>query len=260
MKTKINQRMMLSLLVGSIFLFASCTQQDALKTSKSTFGSVIQVASDGSTTVLTNNLLAAFTPTSSLTDQELSTLLKMKEEEKLARDVYTAFKLKWNQPIFSNIANAEQRHLDAVITLLKFYNQPDTLIADPGVFSSTDMTQLYQNLVSTGDASLANAYKVGLQIEEMDIKDLTDALAAKPNANIVMTFENLLKGSRNHLRAFNKQYTALGLVYVPQYITQDEFNAIVQSAMEQGSQYAMQNQYQYNYQYQYQHQNGNNGH
>ncbi|MGC9150590.1 MAG: DUF2202 domain-containing protein [Microbacter sp.] len=260
MKTKMNRWMMLGFLVSSVLMLTSCTQQDALNPQKTTFGSVIQVASDGTTTVSTDNLLAAFAPTASLTDAELTTLLKMKEEEKLARDVYTALNLKWGKPIFSNIANAEQRHMEAVITLLKFYNQPDTLIADPGVFTFSAITQLYQSLVATGSISLADAYKIGLQIEEMDIKDLTDALAANPNANIVMTFENLLKGSRNHLRAFNKQYTALGLVYVPQYISQDAFNAIVQSAMEQGSQYALQNHYRYNYQYQYQHQFGNGGH
>jgi hypothetical protein len=260
MKTTINQWMMLAFFLSSVMIFTSCTQQDALNPQKTSFGSVIQVAPDGVTTVSTNNLLAAFTSTASLSDTEVAMLLKMKDEEKLARDVYSALSLKWNQPIFSNIANAEQQHMNAVITLLKFYNLSDTLIADPGVFASSATTQLYQSLVANGSISLSNAYLTGLQIEEMDIKDLTVALAATSNANIVMTFENLLKGSRNHLRAFNKLYTALGLVYIPQYISQDQFNAIVQSSMEQGSQYALQNQNRYNYQYQYQYQHGNNGH
>ncbi len=247
--------MMLGFVVGSLFMFSSCTQ-DTLNPQKIAYGSLIQVASDGTTTVSTNNLLAAFTATPSLSDAEVAMLLKMKEEEKLARDVYITLYEKWPKPIFSNISGAEERHLQAVITLLKFYNQADTLIAARGVFSTPALTQLYQTLVAKGDSSLANAYQVGLQIEEMNIKDLTEALATDPNANIVTTFENLLKASRNHLRAFYLQLSALGIVYVPQFITQDEYDTTVISPMEQGRQYALQNHNRYNYQYQH----GNNGH
>ncbi len=255
MKTKTNRWMIFSFIVGSVFMLFSCTQ-DALSPQKTTYGSLIQVASDGTTMVSTSNLLAAFTSTASLNDAEVAMLLKMKEEEKLARDVYVTMYEKWPKPIFLNISNAEERHLQAVITLLKFYNQADTLVAARGIFSTPALTQLYQTLVAKGDSSLVNAYQVGLQIKEMDIKDLTEALATDPNTNIVITFENLLKASRNHLRAFYLQLSALDIVYVPQYITQDEYNTTVLSPMEQGSQYALQNQYRYNYQYQ----RGNNGH
>jgi len=255
MRTKMNRWMIFGFVVCSLFMFSSCTQ-DTFNPQKTTYGSLIQVASDGTTTVSTNNLLAAFTATPSLSDAEIAMLLKMKEEEKLARDVYVTLYEKWPKPIFSNISGAEERHLQAVITLLKFYNQADTLVAARGVFSTLALTQLYQTLVTKGDSSLANAYQVGLQIEEMDIKDLTEALATDPNTNIVTTFENLLKGSRNHLRAFYLQLSTLGIVYLPQYISQDEYERTVNSPMEQGRQYALQNQYRYSYQYQH----GNNGH
>ncbi len=255
MKTKMNRWMMLSFIVGSAFMFSSCTQ-DTLSPQKTTYGSLIQVASDGTTTVSTSNLLAAFTSTASLSDAEVAMLLKMKEEEKLAHDVYVTMYEKWPKPIFLNISNAEERHLQAIITLLKFYNQEDTLVAARGIFSTPELTQLYQTLVAKGDSSLANAYQVGLQIEEMEIQDLTVALATDPNTNIVITFENLLKASRNHLRVFYLQLSALDIVYIPQYITQEEYDTTVLSPMEQGSQFALQNQYQYNYQYRHE----NNGH
>ncbi|MBB3186285.1 DUF2202 domain-containing protein [Microbacter margulisiae] len=255
MKTKIEQRMMCwGLCAVNALLLMSCNQQDALKTSKPSYGNLIQVASDGSTTVLTNNLQAAFVATPSLSDSELALLLKIKEDEKLARDVYSNLSTAWSQPIFANIETAEERHLQAILTLLRFYNQPDTLVADMGVFSTPELTQLYQTFVSNGKASLVGAYQVGIQIEEMDIKDLMDGLASNPNTNIVTTFDNLLKASRNHLRAFYRQLSNLGIVYVPQYLSQEEYDSIVQSPMEQGNTYVLQNQYQYNYQYQYRHQ------
>ena len=134
--------MMLGFIVGSAFMFSSCTQ-DTLSPQKTTYGSLIQVASDGTTTVSTSNLLAAFTSTASLSDAEVAMLLKMKEEEKLAHDVYVTLYEKWPKPIFLNISNAEERHLQAIITLLKFYNQEDTLVAARGIFSTTELSIFY---------------------------------------------------------------------------------------------------------------------
>ncbi len=52
----------------------------------------------------------------------------MREEEKLARDVYIAMGKKWNANIFSNIARAESRHMQAVAGLLSKYRIPDPIV------------------------------------------------------------------------------------------------------------------------------------
>lgn len=44
-----------------------------------------------------------------------------------------------------------------------------------------------------------------------------------------------MKGSRNHLRAFISQLSGQGVTYTPQYITQEEFDAIIDSPLETGS-------------------------
>ena len=74
----------------------------------------------------------------------------------------------------------------------------------------------------------------------LNIKDLLEALSSTTNENITLVFENLLKGSRNHLRAFNLQLTTLGIVYTPVYISETDYNLIVTSPMEKGKQYKMQ--------------------
>ena len=44
----------------------------------------------------------------------------------------------------------------------------------------------------------------------------------------------LSKGSRNHMRNYFSNLKSLGFTYVPQFITQSDLDAIVNSAMERG--------------------------
>ncbi len=165
----------------------------------------------------------------------------MKEEEKLARDVYTVLYQKWGSRIFYNISKAEEKHMNAVILLLKYYGSADTLVEETGIFTRPGFQTLYNDLVATGSASVEDAFKTGALIEEMDSKDLTDILESATNENIILVFENLLKGSRNHLRAFIRQLASLGISYIPVYISADEFEQIINSPMEKGKQYRMNN-------------------
>ena len=68
---------------------------------------------------------------------------------------------------------------------------------------------------------------VAASIEEMDIHDLETALGSCDNGDLHMVYRNLLRGSRNHLRAFVQQLRTLGLDYEPQYIDPLLFDAIV---------------------------------
>ena len=60
----------------------------------------------------------AATPASDLSTTEAEALVFMREEEKLARDVYQLLYAQWGQKVFSNIAVSEQQHMDAVALLL----------------------------------------------------------------------------------------------------------------------------------------------
>ena len=53
-----------------------------------------------------------------------------------------------------------------------------------------------------GAQSLGNALKVGAAIEEIDILDLQEYMKIIEERAIRQVYENLLKGSENHLRAF----------------------------------------------------------
>ena len=237
MKTNMKSLVMIAVLFASILAVISC-QKENMNGENAQYASLLDVSGDGTTSVIEANLKSAMITTSALTDNELASLLKMKEEEKLARDVYTALNQKWNSTIFSNISAAESNHLNALVLLLTTYGG-DATIGEPGIFANSDVQALYTKLVTDGSAALAEAYKTGALIEEMDINDLNLSLAGATNANVTLVFENLVKGSRNHLRAFNRQLTALGIVYTPVYLSQGDYDLIVNSSMEKGKQYRM---------------------
>ena len=174
-------------------------------------------------------------PESQLSEKEIAGLILMREEEKLARDVYNALGEKWGINIFTNIARSEQTHTDAIKVLLDRYEIEDPVKDDhSGVFTSPELDELYQNLTEQGSSSLLDALTVGAIIEDLDIKDLNELSAETDNADIIATYDNLNKGSRNHLRAFMRLIENNNGSYSPQYISQAEFDGIISSAQEKG--------------------------
>lgn len=103
-----------------------------------------------------------------------------------------------------------------------------------GLFSNPQLQKLYDQLVIEGSASLPDALRVGATIEDLDISDLQHALEYTDNQDIRAMYQNLVKGSRNHLRIFVNRLSLLGIPYEPQYLTQEAVDAIVNGAMERG--------------------------
>jgi hypothetical protein len=102
-----------------------------------------------------------------------------------------------------------------------------------GVFVNTELQLIYDTLVASGSISLLEAFYVGATVEELDIYDLHNQQDyVVDNEDINYVYDNLLKGSRNHLRSFDKQIKSNGGVYTPIYITQDLYDSIVNSAIE----------------------------
>ena len=139
-----------------------------------------------------------------LTQAEEDWLLYMREEEKLARDVYIALYDKWGLTIFYNISQSEQTHMDAIKTLLDRYGLDDPALG-PGEFNNKDLKALYDALISQGNVSVTDALQVGVTIEETDIDDLTKALAGAVHKDITRVYKNLRDGSHNHLKAFKSK-------------------------------------------------------
>ncbi len=172
----------------------------------------------------------ALIPAGELNQAETDALLFMWEEEKLARDVYTSFSTIYTKPLFNNIAASEQTHMDSVKELLDRYGLATPSADTAGVFANADLQALYTQLVTQGKLSELDAVKASAAIEEIDILDLQERLAQTDQADIQQVFNSLLSGSYNHLNAFAANYwTISGTAYVPQYMSQADYDAVVTS-------------------------------
>ncbi len=170
----------------------------------------------------------AQTNSQALTSADIEGLKFMREEEKLARDVYDVLGDRWNLRSFNNINQAEQRHMDQVKMLMQTYEITDPIVSDRvGVFANPELAAMYKQLVHRGQTSSLEALKVGALIEETDIKDLRDRLNATNHPQLKTLYENLLQGSYNHLQAFVRQIERQGESYIPQVLSQQELTAIL---------------------------------
>jgi hypothetical protein len=226
MKKIIIKSVFIAVLAALTFMVSSCNKDD---TPAQIINSNNALYLDNLKTQI-NNLASE-----PLNDFEISNLPFMREEEKLARDVYITLYNKWRVSIFYNISTSEQSHMDGILILLNRYSISDPVGSNAvGVFGNVQLQNLYTQLVLQGSVSLAEAYKVGATIEDLDIFDLTNTLENIDNKDIQLVYESLTKGSRNHLRSFYKFILSTGGIYIPQYISQAAFDAIISSAMETG--------------------------
>lgn len=175
-------------------------------------------------------------PKESLSQEELNSLSFLREEEKLAMDVYITLYNKWGVKIFDNISKSENSHMSLVLSLLNKYDLPDPVGSNMiGKFNNTNLQALYNQLIFEGNKSTINAFIVGATIEDLDLYDIKSAVVNIDNQDIRYVFDILAKGSRNHMRSFYKNIINAGGTYTPQYITKDEFKLIIDSEMETGN-------------------------
>jgi hypothetical protein len=202
-----------------------------------TTDSVATVDEQGATSMQQETLEAVLAelPTNDLTGEEMAGLKFMREEEKLAHDLYTELESEFGYRVFENIAASEQTHTDAVALLLKKYDISDPVTGERGTFSNEDLQSLYDNLLKAGIESAEAALKVGAEVEEVDIVDIQKRAEATDEEAITLVYDNLIRGSRNHLRAFVRVLEREGGNYSPQHLSQSEYDDIISSSIEQGS-------------------------
>ncbi len=148
-----------------------------------------------------------------LSDTDVTSLTWMREEEKLARDVYISLYKMWRLPVFDNISKSEQTHMDAILTLLNRYGIDDPASSDVGVFNNQTLQDLYDDLIAKGNNSIIEALEVGVDIEVLDIADLAAEIAVTNLKDIKRVYTNLMNGSWNHYNAFVSNLAKRGVVY-----------------------------------------------
>ena len=167
-------------------------------------------------------------PKQDLSPTEEKNLLYMREEEKLAHDIYSQMYDKWNLRPFLNITGAEERHMNAIRSMINKYALNDPVKdMKAGVFTNMEINKLYTVLIEQGNKSELDALKAGAEIEEIDIKDLMEALKDTDNKDIGFVYNNLKNASGNHLRAFIRNIERRGSTYVPKHLDKKTFEEIL---------------------------------
>jgi hypothetical protein len=212
---------LVTVVAGIIFLFASCSESvtnvDEMISSEADIKSTELVAAPGDSCDFT----------AVLNDEEIDGLLEMREEEKLAGDVYRAFYKVHEHIIFDNISKSEDAHSSAVLHLINGFELIDPALEEEGVFTNPLFNQLYADLTSQGNSNLVDALKVGAFIEEYDIADLERLIEETENETIKRVYANLLRGSKIHIKAFTNVLKVYGETYTPTVISQEEYENIL---------------------------------
>jgi len=162
-----------------------------------------------------------------LSETDIAGLIEMREEEKMAGDVYSTFFEEYSLDIFKNISESEAIHTNAVLSLINGYGLEDPATGIFGEFTNPLFNELFAQLTEKGSVSLTEALKTGAFVEEYDINDLMLLLEETENADIMKVYGNLLKGSESHLRAFVKVLEQYGESYTPSVIDETLYQEIL---------------------------------
>lgn len=161
-----------------------------------------------------------------LSEADIESIRYMREEEKLAHDVYLFYAEQYAIPVFRNILRSETAHQKAVIWLMDKYGIKDLSKEMAGEFNYPGLQKMYNDLVK--GATLIDALEAGAFIEEHDIQDLENYLKKTDNPDIKRIYSNLIRGSENHLRAFSNNLTRRGAEYQPKILILSRFSEIIQ--------------------------------
>jgi hypothetical protein len=161
---------------------------------------------------------------SQTSEEEASALTGWYEEEKLAYEVYGELGARWDAPPFANIQSSEATHMERVDGLLTKRDLANPAKeAGAGVFPTLAFATLHTELMTRGDASLEEALRVGLYIEEKDIEDLELMRQDVTAQDIEQTIDNQLNASTKHLQAFASALRAQGIEPQPQLLPSARF-------------------------------------
>jgi len=138
-----------------------------------------------------------------LSETDVSSILFMIEEEKMARDIYDELFEQTGLIQFDRISDSEQQHYDTLLsTADKLGIDTSTLSTEAGVFTNIEVQNLYDQLMEQASVSTDAAINVGIAIEQTDIADLYTAIDSTEITLLGTVYNNLLDASMNHLNAF----------------------------------------------------------
>lgn len=176
-------------LLSSVFIFFACNEKI---TSPTSFENLSKQGSKSSY---------------ELTQADIDGLILDRQQEKLARDVYTVLNQTWNMDFLEKIILAEEKHMDAAESQIIKFELTDPITDDAvGAFpEDSEFNQLFSDLTTRGLTSKLEALNVGKEIEEETIAFLKEQLSFTTAKSLVRVYTHLETASEKHLKSFVKQ-------------------------------------------------------
>lgn len=166
--------------------------------------------------------LPASTASLDLSESARTALQFQIDEERMARELYTAFGALWGLRPFARIPEAESRH-EAALRALAARAGVTVPASTPGKFGSAEVQKRHDSLLARGRESAEAALRAGAFVEEQDIADLRALAATTDNAELRQVVAALERASGHHLAAFVRTLAARGVTYAPQVLAAEAY-------------------------------------
>jgi hypothetical protein len=171
-----------------------------------------------------------YSPKVPITPKEKDELIKLKDGEKFAKDVYMEFYNKFRLPLFYDISKVEKWHMHLITILLYKYDVFDPVNeigSQIGKYYSNRLMKLFKKISTEGLKSVKNALTLSANMEEEDIKELDEILKTDKNEDIKLLALNLKRYEMGHLKDFVTELKKRGYNYKPIYLSQKELNNLL---------------------------------
>jgi len=142
-------------------------------------------------------------PKQTLDQDEEQVLMKIFEQEKLARDLYRELYDRWKIRVFLNLAISKQYHFDVVKAFLEKYDVEYPADDTPGTFIDQELQKLHSEWLEKGKESLESALEVCAEAEEMNMYRVKECLSQINNDDLRIMLVNLSYASARHLKILN---------------------------------------------------------
>lgn len=166
-----------------------------------------------------------------LTEQEKADLTFSREQEKLSRDVYLYAYAKYQNPIHLKVSGSQQVRMDELKALLEKHELADPASQDTGVFSTTELQDRYNDLITQADISLEMAIISTMTVEDRGMSDIETYISNTEKEDVLYTYDFMHCTSKNHIRWLYPELQLEGGTYTPQFISQEEYNEITNSPL-----------------------------
>lgn len=238
MKTKV---CMFALATFVLFMI-SCSSNELDVPDVSSEVQLLSVADDGVSTFVLNNVCPVFTVTDPLTTDEIEFIYAVREDEKLAHNLYIYFVTQYpTARQLANIGNAEINHITTIERVFTYYEIDFPTLGQPGVFTDENRQAIYTRLTAQG-STLHEAYQVMAALEEENIVIYSKVASELTNPNLQLIINNLAQSSENHFKVLVNQITAWGSIYTPTLLEASQYEEILDSVFQPGNCYGMQGQ------------------